>query len=57
MVRFLMLPPIIRPIPGLSPADEAAFDAYAAELIAQLSLIASLVLLACTVAWWPSTGG
>ncbi|MCB9549565.1 MAG: sensor histidine kinase [Myxococcales bacterium] len=56
MVRFLMLPPIIRPIPGLSPADEAAFDAYAAELIAQLSLIACLVLLTCTVAWWPLDG-
>ncbi|MFO0649446.1 MAG: sensor histidine kinase [Polyangiales bacterium] len=36
-----------------APHDEAAFDAYAAEVIAQYGTLASALLLFSLLAWWP----
>lgn len=49
-------PELFRREPARSPEDEAAFDAYAAEVGAQFAVFASLVLLFGTLAWWPLDG-
>jgi len=47
-----LLPSMLRTTHG-SPEDEEAFDAYAATLTTQLGLLASIIMLFFTVAWWP----
>lgn len=47
-----MLPPLLRPM-STTPTDEAAFEAYATELAAQLAPVALAIMAACTLAWWP----
>lgn len=53
--RYLpaVAPDLLRREAARSPAEEAAFDTYAAEVLAQLAVFGSAVLLFGTLAWWP----
>lgn len=51
-----MLPPLLQPMKYTTPADEAAFVAWADELTRQLGVIAQVILAVCAVAWWPVDG-
>ncbi|MEZ4405450.1 MAG: sensor histidine kinase [Polyangiales bacterium] len=48
-----MTPELLRREAARSREDEAAFDAFAAEVGAQFAVFASAVLLFGTLAWWP----
>ncbi len=50
---MIELPLLFRHEPARSAADERAFDAYAAQLTAQLGVLTAAAMLAFTLAWWP----
>ncbi len=51
--RLPVTPGFLRREAARPPADDAAFDVYAAEVVAQFAVFASLLLLFGTLAWWP----
>ncbi|MFO0602273.1 MAG: sensor histidine kinase [Polyangiales bacterium] len=50
---MIELPLLFRHEPARPADDERAFDAYAAQLTAQLGVLTAAAMLAFTLAWWP----
>lgn len=50
---MIVLPPLLQHVPARSADDERAFEAYAAQLTAQLGVLTAAAMLVFTLAWWP----
>ncbi len=51
-----MLPELLHPTPRRSADEEAAFDRHNAEMIGQVGLVGSGLIVAAIVLWWPLDG-